>query len=127
MRKKRLLEDLNEKNVLRKLRRRFINGFLDLIILDRVESVPYINGYAIIEHVFQKFNILVSSGSVYSTLYAMEREGLIVGAWNGRKRVYHITPQGKKIIKIIRERIDIINSLFQELITQKHESTLYLQ
>jgi len=62
MRKKRLLEDLNEKNVLRKLRRRFINGFLDLIILDRVESVPYINGYAIIEHVFQKFNILVSSG-----------------------------------------------------------------
>jgi len=127
MRKKGLLEDLNEKNVLRKLRRRFVNGFLDLIILDRVESASYINGYAIIEYVFEKFNILVSSGSVYSTLYAMEREGLIVGAWNGRKRVYRITPEGKKIIKTIRERIDVINSLFQELITQKQESAFNLQ
>ena len=116
---RRFLQDLNERNILRKMRRRFINGFLDVIILDRVESTPYINGYAIIEYVFRKFNILVSSGVVYSTLYAMEREGLIAGRWNGRKRVYRITPEGKKVIKTIRERFDIINSIFQELITQK--------
>ena len=118
MRKRGFLKDLNERNILRKIRRRFINEFLDLIILDRAESA-YINGYAIIEYVFRKFNILVSSGVVYSTLYAMEREGLIEGAWSGRKRVYRITPEGKKVIKTIRERFDIINSIFQELITQK--------
>jgi len=122
MRKRGYLEDLNERNILRKLRRRFVSSFLDIIILDRVESTPYTNGYAIIEYVFQKFNILLSSGSVYSALYAMEREGLIVGRWNGRKRVYHITPEGKKIIRTIREQINVINSLFQEVITQKHET-----
>ena len=122
MRKRGLVEDLNKRDILRKLRRRFVNEFLDLIILDRVESASYTNGYAIIEYIFQKFNILVSSGSVYSTLYAMEREGLIVGAWSGRKRVYHITPAGKRVIRIIREQIDLITSLFREIITQKRES-----
>jgi len=123
MRKRGFLKDLNERNILRKIRRRFINEFLDLIILDRAESA-YINGYAIIEYVFRKFNILVSSGVVYSTLYAMEREDLIEGAWSGRKRIYRITPEGKKVIKTIRERFDIINSVFQELITQK-QSAVY--
>ena len=125
MRKMGLLEDLNERNVLRKLRRRFVNGFLDIIILDRVESVQCINGYAIIEYVFQKFNILLSSGSVYSTLYAMEQGDLIVGEWKGRKRVYHITPKGKKIIKTIREQIVLMSSLLQEIITQKQEPRLH--
>ena len=123
MRKRGFLKDLNERNILKKIRRRFINEFLDLIILDRAESA-YINGYAIIEYVFRKFNILISSGVVYSTLYAMEREDLIEGAWSGRKRIYHITPKGKKVIKTIRERFDIINSVFQELITQK-QSAVY--
>jgi len=117
----------NERNILKKLRRRFISKFLDLIILDRVESVPYINGYAIIEYIFQKFNILVSSGSVYSTLYAMEREGLIEGAWKGRKRIYNITPEGKEIIKTIREQFNLITSLFREVITQEQEYTPYQQ
>jgi len=123
MRKRGFLKDLNERNILKKIRRRFINEFLDLIILDRAEFA-YINGYAIIEYVFRKFNILVSPGVVYSTLYAMERAGLIAGRWNGRKRVYHIAPEGKKVIKTIRERFDIMNSIFQELITQK-QSALY--
>ena len=104
MRKEKLLQNLNEKNILKKLRRRFINEFLDLIILNRVESVPYINGYAIIEYIFQKFNILVSSGSIYSTLYAMEREGLIEGVWKGRKRIYSITPEGREIIKTVENK-----------------------
>jgi len=127
VRKERSLQNLNEKNILKKLRRRFINEFLDIIILDRVESVPYINGYAIIEYIFQRFNILVSSGSIYSTLYAMEREGLIEGVWKGRKRIYNITPEGKEIIKTIREQVNIITSLFREVITQKQEYTPYQQ
>jgi len=122
MGKRGFLEGLNERNILKKIRRRFVNSFLDIIILDRVDSVPCINGYAIIEYVFHKFNILLSSGSVYSTLYAMEREGLIVGVWNGRRRVYRITPEGKKIIEIIRKRINVINSLFGEVIAQKRET-----
>jgi len=112
-------EKFLKKDVLKKLRRRLIHDLLDLIILNKVKSTPTINGYAIIEYIFQKYNILVSSGIVYSTLYALEREGLITGVWNGRKRIYKITPQGKEIIKTIKEKINVINSLFQEIITPK--------
>ena len=113
-------------NILTKLRRRLINELLDIIILDRVKSNPNITGYAIIEYLFQRFKILVSSGIVYSTLYALEREGLIRGAWKGRKRIYKITPAGEEIIKILREKSDIISSLFKEIITQ-NKTLLYPQ
>jgi len=108
----------NEKDVIKRLRRRLINELLDIIILNTVEYNPYITGYAIIEYLFRRFNILVSSGSVYSTLYALEREGLIKGVWKGRRRIYKITPEGEKMIKILREKSDIISCLFREIITQ---------
>jgi len=108
----------NEKDVIKRLRRRLINELLDIIILNTVEYNPYITGYAIIESLFRRFNILVSSGSVYSTLYALEREGLIKGVWKGRRRIYKITPEGEKMIRILREKSDIISCLFREIITQ---------
>ena len=108
----------NEKNVIKKLCRRLINELLDIIILNKVESDPYITGYAIIEYLLLRFNILVSSGSVYSTLYALEREGLIKGVWKGRRRIYKITPEGEKMIMILREKSDVISCLFREIITQ---------
>jgi len=123
LRREKLLK--KEKDITKKLRRRLINELLDIIILNRVESNTYVTGYAIIEYLFRRFNILVSSGSVYSTLYALEREGLIKGVWKGRKRIYKITPEGEKMIKILREKTDIISSLFREIITQ-NRTLLYL-
>jgi len=122
LRREKLLK--KEKDIIKKLRRRLINELLDIIILNRVESNSSITGYAIIEYLFRRFNILVSSGTVYSTLYALEREGLIVGSWKGRKRIYKITPYGEEIIKTLREKSDIISSLFQEIMTQ-HRTLLY--
>ena len=107
-----------DRDIIKKLRRRLINELLDIIILNRVESNPYITGYAIIEYLLLRFNILVSSGSVYSTLYALEREGLIKGIWKGRRRIYKITPEGEKMIMILREKSDVISCLFREIITQ---------
>jgi len=112
-----------EYDLLKQLRRRFAKEFLDLIILAKLSSSDYINGYALIEYIYQKYKILLSSGTVYSTLYAMERKGLIKGVWRERIRIYYITPEGKEVIQTVVEKIDYIKSLFSHLesIDKKHD------
>ncbi len=105
------------KEILYQLRKRLITTFLDLVILCRIEALSSSTGYAVRDHIYRKFNILLSPGTVYSTLYSMEREGLVKGEWRGRKRVYRITPEGKEVTKIIDERIDMIRPMFWNLVS----------
>jgi len=106
------LTKAKQEQILKQLRRRFTREFLDLIILTRLNSVPYITGYALVEYVHQECNILLSSGTVYSTLYSMERNGLVRGEWKGRIRAYYITPQGEEVIQTVNQKIDVIKSIF---------------
>ena len=43
------------------------------------------SGYDAISFIHNKFGVLVSSGTVYSHLYALERDGLIKGDWSVKK------------------------------------------
>jgi len=72
-----------------------------------------------IRYLHKKFNILPSSGTIYSLLYSLEREKLIEGNTNHRKRVYKITNQGEKFLKQIQDtkgQIQVIlSSIFSEI------------
>jgi DNA-binding PadR family transcriptional regulator len=48
--------------------------------------------------IHQKLGFLISSGTVYSLLYSMERKGLIKGELTDGKRIYVLTDQGKGVI-----------------------------
>ncbi len=74
------------------------------------------SGYDIIGFIHNKFRMLVSSGTVYSLLYSMEREGLIKGRWNQRKRVYMLTEKGEETIKAILNAKNEIQSLVKRLL-----------
>lgn len=82
------------------LRRRTIKSFLDILILTELKDNS-MSGYDVIGLVHNRFGVLVSSGTVYSLMYSLERAGLIEGAWNQRKRVYRLTEKGEKNIKLI--------------------------
>jgi len=43
--------------------------------------------------------MLLSSGTVYSNLYFLERKGLIKGEWAQRRRVYSLNEKGKETVK----------------------------
>lgn len=43
----------------------------------------------------------MSSGTVYSLLYSLEREELIKGSMNGQKRVFELLTKGEKMIDLI--------------------------
>lgn len=95
--------------IVKEIERRILTGFMDLLIL----SISHCNGgqiggYDIIKYLHRKFHFLPSSGTVYSHLYAMEREGLLIGKQNGRKRVYTLTQEGEETAKIILNAEDRI-------------------
>jgi DNA-binding PadR family transcriptional regulator len=88
---------LVETDVLKKMHRRIIKVFLDVVVLTELKK-GVMSGYGIIGFIHNKFRIFVSSGTVYSLLYSLEREGLIEGRWNYRKRVYKLTDKDEKTI-----------------------------
>jgi DNA-binding PadR family transcriptional regulator len=104
-----------EGKILRKMHERIIKNFMDIIILAELRKGP-MSGYDVISFIHNKFNLLVSSGTVYSLLYSLERNGLIEGTWNERKRVYRLTEKGAKTIETILSANDKIKNFITGLL-----------
>jgi len=102
--------------IIRGIQRRIIKSFLDILILMELMSRP-MSGYDIISLIHKKFHLLVSSGTVYSTLYSLERNDLIKGKWTRRKRVYFLTEKGQKVIRGILNANDRIQSFLSTLLS----------
>jgi DNA-binding PadR family transcriptional regulator len=83
------------------IHRRIVKDFLDIIILARLRNAELLSGYEIMGLIHQKLGFLISSGTVYSLLYSMERKGLIKGELTNGKRIYVLTDQGKGVIDAI--------------------------
>lgn len=104
-----------EASVLKKMYRRLIKSFLDVLILAELRNGP-MSGYDVIAFIHRKFRLLVSSGTVYSLLYSLERDGLIEGNWNQRKRVYLLTDRGEETIKAIVDANEKIKGFLVNLL-----------
>jgi len=106
-----------ESEVLKKMHRRMVKSFMDILILAELRNSP-MSGYDVIAYIHNKFGILVSSGTVYSLLYSMERDNLIRGVWAKRKRVYELTEKGERNIEAILNANDKIKTLMTNLLTR---------
>jgi DNA-binding PadR family transcriptional regulator len=104
-----------EGKILKRMHERIIKNFMDIIIMAELKNGP-LSGYDVISFIHNKFHLLVSSGTVYSLLYSLERNGLIEGAWNERKRVYKLTEKGRKTIETILNANDKINNFVTALL-----------
>lgn len=70
------------------------------------------SGYDAIGFIHNEFGVLLSSGTVYSHLYALERDDLIVGTNNRSKRVYELTGKGKQALETVsNENKEILGTL----------------
>jgi len=87
-----------QEKIVEKLQERLIKNFMDIFILAELKNSP-MSGYDVIYDIQKEFGILVSSGTVYSLLYALERDGLIRGMSEHRKRVYTLTDKGEESLK----------------------------
>ncbi|MEM2971389.1 MAG: PadR family transcriptional regulator [Candidatus Bathyarchaeia archaeon] len=104
-----------EGKILKKMHERIIKNFMDIIILAELRNGA-LSGYDVISFIHNRFHLLVSSGTVYSLLYSLERNGLIEGTWNERKRVYRLTEKGRKTIETILNANDKIKNFITNLL-----------
>ena len=100
---------------LKKLRGRFIKNFMDVLVLAELKNHP-MSGYDIIRFIYEKFGVLVSSGTVYSRLYTLERSGWIKGTSTKRKRVYALSEESEQNIEPILDANRKVQSLLRNML-----------
>ena len=86
-----------------------------MLILGALQEKP-LSGSNIIGLVHRRFDVLVSSDTVYFILYSLERKGLVNATLENRKRVYTITDQGAQTLEIVGRANGEIHGLLQILI-----------
>jgi DNA-binding PadR family transcriptional regulator len=105
----------SEARILKKMHEKIIKSFMDTIIMAELKNGS-ISGYDMISFIHSKFGFLVSSGTVYSLLYSLERNGLVEGAWIERKRVYKLTQKGNQTIETVINSQDKIKSFMTTML-----------
>jgi len=105
-----VLSEVEKDEVTKNIQARMIRNFLDVVVLKELRNKP-LSGYDVIEFVHKKFNILLSSGTVYSLIYSLERNGLIKAGWSQRRRDYTLTEKGKETIRVFLNARDKIRAL----------------
>jgi DNA-binding PadR family transcriptional regulator len=89
---------------------RVVKNFLDILIIAELKKQGNLSGYEVTTFVNDKFNKMLSPGTVYATVYTLERKGLIEGIMDGRKTVYKLTIDGEQVLTRLG------NSLNQQMI-----------
>lgn len=103
---------------MKSIHERLLKNFMDVLIMARLTNNS-VSGYDVIAYVHKKFNFLISSGTVYSFLYSMERDGLIKGKRNNRKRIYTLTDKGEETIKVVQNANDEVQNFVAKLLQAK--------
>jgi len=100
----------------RELYERLVKSFMEVIVLKELKSGNPLCGHDTRALIQKKFNILLSSGTIYSTLYSMERKGLIEGITDRKKRVYRLTEKGKETLESISGSSDKLVLLIKSIL-----------
>jgi DNA-binding PadR family transcriptional regulator len=107
-----------EARILREMQERLIKTFMDVIVMTELRSGP-LSGYDVISFINSKFNFLVSSGTVYSLLYSLERNDLVEGVWKERKRTYRLTEKGEETITTVLSVQEKIKAILSHILKQQ--------
>ena len=73
--------------------KRLVHSLLDVILLAHFEQDPF-SGYDATQYLHRDLNVLISPGTVYSTLYSMERHGLLESSGGTNKTLFKATAKG---------------------------------
>jgi DNA-binding PadR family transcriptional regulator len=98
------------------LHERILRDYIDIVILAKVREKE-VTGYELISYFHQRFDFMVSPGTVYAILYSLERKGLIQANDMGNKRTYKLTIKGKEALKLITGSLDSLTAFFRKVLT----------
>jgi DNA-binding PadR family transcriptional regulator/hemerythrin superfamily protein len=116
-----------ETQILRKLHKKTLKNFMDILIMKILREDSPKSGYELMTFFHEKYDLLMSSGTVYSRLYSMERDGLIKGEWDNRQRVYELTEKSRKTINFILKSSQINLQFMTEILGSTFSDSLSLR
>ncbi len=87
------MKNEEDENIKSEFIKKLVSNFLDIIMIAHFQQKAF-SGYDVIQFIHRRFGILLSSGTVYYTLYAMEREKLLESYSAFNKRVFKATEKG---------------------------------
>jgi transcriptional regulator len=100
-----------------------LQGTLDLMVLQILESLGPRHGYAIAERLDQVSvgALQLNMGTLYPALMRLEQRGLLKGTWgttenNRRARFYAITPAGRRELAAERTSWERMVGIMQALL-----------
>ena len=110
--------DSYEKEFLENFHERLIKDFIDIFILAKLSDGKAMSGYDFVRFFHKKFDVMFSSGTVYSQLYALERQGLLQRNRVSRKTAYSISKKTQKVIHVVTTLNSKIMELLESLSSQ---------
>lgn len=105
-----------EEQALKRAHDRLVAAYLRGIILSRLKK-EQLSGYGLLVKLNKELDLCVSTGTLYSNLYALEQLGLVEIRESGRKRVCVLTPKGKTMLESVQQSKTLRHTLF--LISQE--------
>jgi transcriptional regulator len=100
-----------------------LQGTLDLMVLQTLQTMGPQHGYAIATRLEQvsKGALQLNMGTLYPALMRLEQRGLVRGTWgttdsNRKARYYALTPAGKRELADERQAWDRMASIMQTLL-----------
>ena len=105
------------KDVATNLKKKTIKSIIDIVMLAELKK-GLMSGYDLITAINEKFGIFVSSGTVYSHLYALERNEIVSGTDLHMKRSYKLTEKGSEHLELLLTSIkEMLDALEQDTTT----------
>ena len=99
------------------LYKKLLKAFLETVIMVCLKD-ELLSGYDFLLHFNEKFNIVLSPGTVYSTMNNMERDGLIKSEIFLRKRIYQLTDEGKIALNETLKHVESLQAFIQDLLVK---------
>jgi len=105
-----------KKKIGQELRKRTVESFLDFLILTTLAKNPLMSSDDLMSYIHQKFRISLSSGILYSHLFHVEQDGLILRDYIKNKKVYRLTRKGKQKIDIAKKNKNGIQWVIDQIL-----------
>ena len=103
-----------------------LQGTLDLMVLQTLDTMGALHGYAVAARLEQVSSgaLQLNMGTLYPALMRLEQRGLVKGTWgttesNRRARFYAITAAGRRQLARERQAWDQMAGIIQALIDSR--------
>ncbi len=87
----------------KQIKKRIVREFLDIIFLVEIKQHAKLSGYDLAVSLKNRYMLSLSAGTVYSQLHILERGGLIIGFFDGKKTTFSVSPQGEEALAMFHE------------------------